>query len=181
MIKDKKYSLDIINVLKGLILKYGSDEEKDEILQEEDSKQDTIKVQTLKLTPDSPDFLELPKNIQDKRLVSIPEEELDNSLYFYDLFDLIKSKSLVQFGLPNISINDLILNNVNQAIIVVNKKGNIINIIANKEANTLFLSQIINNTLEHKLKQLPLSPKISNHLTNKMRMKHKLKNPSPFN
>ena len=94
----------------------------------------------------------------------------------HDLFGLIKNKCLKQFGLPNITLNDMTLNNVTQAIIVVNKKGNILNIVANKEANSLFLSQIINNTLEYKLKKLPLSPKISNRLNPNKSMKK----PTPF-
>ena len=175
MIK-QEYDLHIINILKGLILKYGTEEEKEAILQEDEKKQESIEIQQLTLKPDKPKFLELPKNIQTKRLESIPEENLDNSLHFYDLFGLIKNKCLKQFGLPNITLNDMVLNNVTQAVIVVNKKGNILNIIANKEANSLFLSQIINNTLEYKLKKLPLSPKIANRLNPNKSMKK----PTPF-
>jgi hypothetical protein len=161
--KINNLSQEIINTLKILILKYGNEEEKDKILSEsesEDNKDSGIEIQIMSLKPDTPKFIPSEKNVLETRLKQVADKDLDNTLFFYDLFDLVKNNSLKQFGLKNISLNDLTLNNIQQAIIVVNKKGNILKIIANKEANMSFLFQLINNTLEHKIKNIkkPLKP-----------------------
>ena len=173
---NNKYDNHIIDILKGLILKYGSKEDKEGILNEDEENKDPIKIQTISLKPDGLTFKCEPEKIQQNRLESIPEEDLDNKIFFYDLFELIQNNCLQQFGLPHLTLNDMFTNNITQAIIVVNKKGVILKIIANKEANTLFLAKIINNSLEYKLKKLPFSSKILNRFNPNKSMKK----PSPF-
>lgn len=182
---DKK----INNALLYFIMKYGSEEDKEDILNKEKEEEiEQVGIVQLKLKPDSPDFIPSPMNIKKSRLKNIQklkmknEEELeeDKSLHFFDIFDIVKMKCMKQFGLPEISINDLIFNNVKKGFLVVNGKGKLINIITNKGANSQFIQNLINLSLENNISQLnnnlnpaPLSKVYNNPF--------KPKKPSPFN
>jgi len=169
--KNTEKSYNYINeILKGIIFLHGSDKEKEGISDDGEQK-DPISIQILKLTPDKPSFIINANNVKTKRLESIPEENTEQSLFFFDLFDLVQKKCLLQFGLQNITFKDLALNNVQKAILVVNKKGLIVNIVTNRGANNIFITNLINNKLENSIQNIP---------SNKILQKKILNKPSPF-
>ena len=151
------------NALLFFIMKYGSEEDKQDILDKEKDQEgvDRIEIAQLQLKPDSPDFIPTPENIMRSRLKNIKnkkpkieDEKEDLSLHFFDLFDIVEMKCMKQFGLPEISINDLLFNNVQKGFLVVNAKGKLINIITNKDANPQFVKNLINLKLENNILNL---------------------------
>jgi hypothetical protein len=173
-----EFKKEIKNALNFFILNHGSEEDKKDLLSDEKDSVGSIEVSTISLKPDPPNFTQSPDIIKRNRLKNIPEEQEDNSLHFFDLFDIVNMQCMNQFGLPNISINDLILNNVNKGFLVVNSKGKLINIITNKSANPIFIQNLINFNLENSIQKLGNS---------KIKFKHnfnnpfKINKPSPFN
>lgn len=173
-----EHNNEINNAILFFILKHGSEEEKKEIIDKgKDKGVDKIDIAKIQLKPDYPKFINSPQNIKKKRLENIPKEEQDRTLHFFDLFDLVKMKCLKQFGLPEISKMDLLFNNVKQAFLVVNSKGQLVNIITNKSANQKFIHNLINLKLENNI--LNLNNQFKNN--NKYKNPFKINKPSPFN
>ena len=176
-----QYNSEINNAILFFILEHGSEKEKKEIIdKEKDKSVGKVDIAKIQLKPDHPKFVDSPQNIKKKRLQNIPKEEQDRTLHFFDLFDLVKMKCLKQFGLPEISQMDLLFNNVQQAFLVVNAKGQLINIITNKSANQKFVQNLFNLKLENNILNLNMNNKLNNN-NNKYNNPFKINKPSPFN
>lgn len=175
-----QHNNEINNAILFFILEHGSEKEKKEAIDKEGEETvGRVDVSKITLKPDHPKFVDLPQNIKNKRLENIPKEKQDRTLHFFDLFDLVKMKCLKQFGLPEISEMDLLFNNVKQAFLVVNSKGQLINIITNKSANQKFIQNLFNLKLENNILNLNINSKLNNN--NKYNNPFKIKPPSPFN
>lgn len=119
---------------------------------EKGEKKGKIEVNKLKLKPDPPSFAGTKKEIELNRLNTEENEfNLENGLFIFDLFEIIQNNCLKQFGLQDISIEDLKRNNIHRALIIVNKKGEVTNIITNKSANKFFVDNLLLNNLKYGL------------------------------
>jgi hypothetical protein len=159
------YSKDIIKTLQLLMIKYNLLQQEDESFEIPDEEENfSQKVLHPVLKPDSPTFIKTPSNVRRSRL-SVKEQtiNIDDDLLLIDLFSLINNKNLAQFGLPDISLSDLANNNITQAIIVINKKGMILDIITNKGANPAFVQALINRDFEKNINKLSYT--LKNKLT----------------
>ncbi len=179
-----KHNNEINNAMLFFILQHGSEQDKKEIIdKEKDKKVGKVDIAKIQLKPDHPKFIDTPQNVKKKRIENIPKEEQDRTLHFFDLFDLVKMKCLRQFGLPEISKMDLLFNNVQQAFLVVNTKGQLINIITNKSANQKFIQNLFNLKLENSILNLNMNNKLNNNNNNNNKYKNpfQINKPSPFN
>tara|TARA_Y100000588_G_scaffold41528_1_gene39615 strand:- start:243 stop:812 length:570 start_codon:yes stop_codon:yes gene_type:complete len=177
----QKHSNEINNAMLFFILQHGSEQEKKDIVDKgKDKGVDKVDIAKIQLKPDHPKFVNSPQNIKKKRLDNVPKEKQDRTLHFFDLFDLVKMKCLRQFGLPEISKMDLLFNNVQQAFLVVNAKGQLVNIITNKSANKKFVQNLFNLKLENSILNLNMNNKSVNN-NHKYKNPFQIKKPSPFN
>lgn len=125
-------------------------EDIDDFLKEKDSKNGKLETNKIKLKPDPPSFYGTKKEIQLNRLETDKSKfNLENELFIFDLFELIEKNCLKQFGLQNISLEDLKNNNIHRALIIVNKKGEVMNIITNQSANKIFVDNLLLNNLKY--------------------------------
>lgn len=141
--------------------KYMSIEDLEKFLDKEkkDSKTGNMKIEGLSLKPKPPEFAMINNNKEERLILPKKQKDLGSDLLIFDLFDLIEKKCLHKFGLQDISIEDLKNNNINRALIIVNRKGEVTNIITNKSANKIFVDNLLLNTLKYGI-DFKLKPKI---------------------
>ncbi len=117
---------------------------------DKESKSDNMKMEGLSLKPKPPSFAIPNQNNKENKLITSKKElDLGKDLFVFDLFEIVGKNLLKKFGLQDITLEDLKNNNITRALIIVNRKGDITNIITNKSANKIFVDNLLLNTLKY--------------------------------